>query len=205
LDCSSGQTEDALHFFWSGYHRRRPEPRLYADRTMTSESPAALTPSRIQRAREQIATPQAIYGTLLVSAIIGSASDSDPDRVVLELALRTAIVFWIAHVFADGLAHIGRSGDGMSVATSLRFGLRHGAGLLYSAIIPCVFLLIGALGLLDEYVAYYLALAIPVLLLGALGWLMMANRGSAWAIRLAAAAITALLGVIVILIKIALH
>ncbi|MCU1513203.1 MAG: hypothetical protein JWO10_293 [Microbacteriaceae bacterium] len=160
------------------------------------------SPSRIQALRERLATPQAIYGTLLVSAIIGSASDEDPDRLVLELALRTTIVFWIAHVFADGLAHYGRGGDGMSASASLRYGLRHGAGLLYAGIIPCLCLLLGALGLLEEYFAYYLALAIPVVLLGSLGWVTLANRGSSWPVRLAGAAVTALLGIVVILIKI---
>ncbi|CAN5292122.1 hypothetical protein BH09ACT6_BH09ACT6_13840 [soil metagenome] len=162
--------------------------------------------SRYVRIRRQIVTPQAIYGTLLVSAIIGTAVDEVSDRDVLITTLGTVIVFWIAHVFADGIAHYGtRTSIGLPLSESLRHSLRTAAGLLYAAILPCLFLLLGALGVLEESTAYAISLTLPVALLTALGWFALADRGSgAWG-RVLGALITGLLGVFVIVLKIAFH
>lgn len=170
-----------------------------------SDLPDAPTPTRIERIRSAIATPQAIYGTLLICALIGSATDDDYDREVLVLVLRTTIVFWLAHVFADGIAYYGRHREEVSARDALQYGIHHGAGLLYAAVIPSLCLLLGAFGLVDEYVAYYIGLIVPVFLLAALGWIALGNRHVRWYLRLGGAAITAALGVIVILVKIIAH
>ncbi|QWT23985.1 hypothetical protein KPL76_00590 [Subtercola sp. PAMC28395] len=162
--------------------------------------------SRYTRMRRRIVTPQAIYGTLLVAAIIGTAADEASDRDVLITTLGTVIVFWIAHVFAEAIAHYGtKTSLGLPLSESLRHSLHGAAGLLYSALLPCVFLLLGALGVLGEATAYRISLLLPVGLLAALGWLALADRGSPVWGRVLGALVTGLLGVFVILLKIAFH
>ncbi|MCU1479734.1 MAG: hypothetical protein JWQ19_520 [Subtercola sp.] len=162
--------------------------------------------SAYRRTRARLVTPQAIYGTLLVSAIIGTAADDAKDIDVLITTAGTVIVFWIAHVFAEGIAHYGTpKSAGLPMLASLKHSLRSAAGLLYSALVPCFFLLLGALGILGESTAYQISLWIPVFLLAALGWLAIADRGGSWWARLVASIVTGLLGVFVIVLKIAFH
>ncbi|MEF2976191.1 hypothetical protein [Subtercola sp. YIM 133946] len=162
--------------------------------------------SRYRRARTRIVTPQAIYGTLLVSAIIGTAADDESDLEVLITTVGTVLVFWIAHVFAESIAHYGTpKAIGLPMIASLKHSLNTAAGLLYAALIPCLFLLFGALGLMQESVAYRISLWLPVLLLAALGWFAFADRGSVWWVRILGSIVTGLLGVFVIILKIAFH
>ncbi|UFS59394.1 hypothetical protein [Subtercola endophyticus] len=162
--------------------------------------------SSYRSTRARLVTPQAIYGTLLVSAIIGTAADDEKDLDILITTLGTVIVFWIAHVFAEGIAHYGTPKSvGLPMLASLKHSLNSAAGLLYSAIVPCFFLLLGALGVMDEGTAYRISLWIPVVLLAALGWLAIADRGGTWWARILASLVTGLLGLFVILLKIVFH
>jgi hypothetical protein len=77
----------------------------------------------------------------------------------------------------------------------------HSSGLLVAAILPLLLLLVGTFGGLTEYIAYYGALGVAVVVLAVLGWLVFAHRGNAWPVRLAGAVGTALLGAIVIALK----
>ncbi|GGF19846.1 hypothetical protein [Subtercola lobariae] len=162
--------------------------------------------SRWRRFRLAIVTPQAIYGTLLVSAIIGTAHYDESDLDVLITAVGTVLAFWIAHVFAESIAHYGTPKSiGLPMTDSFKHSLRTAAGLLYAAIVPCLFLLLGALGIMDESAAYQVSLWLPVFLLGALGWFAFADRGSVWWVRLLGSLVTGFLGVIVIILKITVH
>ncbi|MEA9986472.1 MULTISPECIES: hypothetical protein [Subtercola] len=171
--------------------------------------PAAPSPeplTRYQRWRHRFVTPQAIYGTLLVSAIIGNASEKATDREVLITTVGTMLVFWIAHVFADGIAHYGRRGvDGLPVSASLKHGVDDSAGLIYAAVVPCLFLLLGAVHIFDDSVAYDISLLLPIGLLGLLGWFAIGDRGGTWPVRLLGGIVTGLLGVLVIILKIVFH
>jgi hypothetical protein len=80
----------------------------------------------------------------------------------------------------------------------LRHAIGHGVGLLISAVLPLVCLLVGSLGGFTRPFAYYAALGVGVLSLAVLGWFVFAHRGNAWPIRLAGAAGTALLGGVVV-------
>jgi hypothetical protein len=171
-----------------------------------SESADTAPLSRWRRFRLAVVTPQSIYGTLLVSAIIGAAAPDATDRDVLITTIGTVLVFWVAHVFAEAIAHYGtQKAIGLPILVSLKHSLRSAAGLLYAALVPCVFLLLGALGIMDESLAYTISLWIPVFLLGALGWFAFADRGSVWWVRLLGSIVTGLLGLFVILLKITLH
>ena len=160
--------------------------------------------------RGQLVAPQLIYGTLLISAVIGSAEDNDPDKQVLLTALTTSMVFWAAHVLCDALSHIGKHprmpGDkpGPALSGAIRLGLSHSGGMLYAAVLPCLLLASGALGILPEAPAYWLALGLPVASLALLGWLTFRDH-LPWYTRTLAALCVSALGIIVIIMKIAVH
>jgi hypothetical protein len=162
--------------------------------------------SKWRRFRVSVVTPQSIYGTLLVAAIIGTADEDAKDLQVLITTVGTILVFWIAHVFAESIAHYGTpKAIGLPMIASLKHSLRSAAGILYAALIPCLFLLLGALGVMQESIAYQVSLWLPVFLLGALGWFAFADRGSAWWVRLLGSLGTGFLGLLVIILKVTFH
>jgi hypothetical protein len=191
-----------------------PDPSVPAAATpAATESaaplPAAPLPAATAKTESRwwfLVRPPTIYGTIIVSAVIIAADDDDTDLRVFVLTLATIVVVWVAHVLSEVVA-----GEHAvtNPPTPLRAvfvsALQHSIGLLVSAILPLVLLLVGSLGGLTEYVAYYAALLVALLTLAVLGWLVFAHRGNAWPIRLAGALGTALLGAAVIFLKSLIH
>jgi hypothetical protein len=162
--------------------------------------------SRWQRIRHSLVTPELIYGTIISSAVIAVADDDDDDFDVFVVTVVSMIVFWAAHVFATAVANHGlRNGKIMGIGEAFRYGVHHSQGLLYASIVPLAFLILGATGLLDEDAAYFFALLVGTVLLGVLGWLAFADRGSRWPARLLGGIGTALFGLVIIVFKTVLH
>lgn len=182
-----------------------PAPPAHPAAHSSARGDTAGLPAHV-RLRHRVVTPPAIYGTLLVSAIIGTAEDGDSDLEVFITTASTLVVFWIAHVFAEAIAHYGRrAGDDVTMGAALRRSLSHSSGLLYAGILPCGVLLLGTLGAMPEWVAYGLSLLLPIVLLAALGWFAVSDRGGRWPAKLLAAWVTSFLGFVVILLKIIFH
>jgi hypothetical protein len=72
-------------------------------------------------------------------------------------------------------------------------------------VLPAIFLLLAVVNVLDEYVAYYAALWVGVLVLAVLGYLASARRGSPWYWRVLSALVTASLGLLVIWLSSLVH
>jgi hypothetical protein len=162
--------------------------------------------SRYARIRHRLVTPELIYGTIISSAVIAVADDDQSDLDVFGLTLATMLVFWAAHVFAVTVASHGmRNGREIPLPEAFRSAIDHSYGLLLAAIIPLLFLILGAIGLIEEYTAYYLSLSVGTVVLAFLGWMAFADRGSKWPIRLLGAVGTAIFGIIVIELKSHLH
>jgi hypothetical protein len=162
--------------------------------------------ARYKRFRHSIVTPELIYGTIIVSAVIVVADDDESDLDVFGITLATMLVFWAAHVFAVTVASHGmRNGREVRLREAFRSAVKHSNGLLYAAVIPLLFLIVGALGIIEEYTAYYLSLAVGTVVLAVLGWMAFADRGSKWPMRLLGAAGTAFFGILVILLKATFH
>ncbi|MGD8165785.1 hypothetical protein ACEXOS_001045 [Herbiconiux sp. P16] len=162
--------------------------------------------SLYRRLRHELVTPESIYGTIIVSALIVIAEDDESDFALLVVVAGTSFVFWIAHVFAATVAHHGkRGGVEIPLGEALGNAVRHSAGLLIAAIIPIIVLALGAAGVLDEDLAYLLALFVGVVILFVLGTLAFAERGSRWYLCLLGGLATGLLGVAVILLKAVFH
>jgi high-affinity Fe2+/Pb2+ permease len=120
--------------------------------------------------------------------------------------LGTVGVFWLAHVYAGVLA---REDDTQprfrAIGIAARDSIRHTAGLLTAMVLPAIFLLLAVVGWVDEYVAYYAALWVGVVVLAVLGYLASARRGSPWQLRFVSALVTASLGLLIIWLSSLVH
>ena len=160
----------------------------------------------VRRAIATYRTEYAIYGTVLVSAVIAVGWEDETDLDVLLFVLGTVGVFWLAHVYAGVLA---REEDTeprfRAIGIAARASIRHTAGLLTAMVLPALFLLLAVVGWVDEYVAYYAALWVGVVVLAVLGYLASARRRSPWHLRVVSALVTATLGLLIIWLSSLVH
>ena len=128
--------------------------------------------------------------------------EDETDLEVLLFTLGSVVVFWLAHIYAGTVAReeteVTDAPRYRAILAAALASAQHTAGLLIAMVLPTIALLLAVVGLLDEYVAYYLALWVGVAVLAVLGWTASARRGSPWYWRLVSAIVTASLGVLVI-------
>jgi len=110
-----------------------------------------------------------VYGTIMVMAtlVAGSTAEPDPARLAAIVAT-TVLVLWAAHVYAHGLAEsidLGRRLDG----AELRSIASRELSIPLAAVPPVVALLLGAVGLLRETRAVWLAMGLGVVTLAVQG------------------------------------
>lgn len=176
---------------------------------------ASVSTSREETLSREFFSESAIYGLILVSSmllVVGRADQSSWQTFYKVLG--TVIVFWIAHVFAHVVANLSDGGvrdDSTREAQmgafrdAVRHALAHSKGLLIAAVVPLAIIATGALSILASDTATVTALWADVVLLGILGYF--GSRG--WTrkplLRLTAAVLTALLGVIITLLKAFIH
>src|SRR5690606_958818 len=105
--------------------------------------------------RRMVSEP-AIYGVVLVAGlvvIIGNSADASWDVLVKVLA--TLVVFWIAHVYAAVVAHLGDTYDDTvpgrdRLVAAIRDSLSHSWGMLLAGVIPLVVLTLGVIRLISD-------------------------------------------------------
>jgi hypothetical protein len=156
---------------------------------------------------EHFVTPDAVYGLILYAALIGAVSDDDSNALeVLIFSGISLIVFWGAHVFAGAIAGHGvKDGTTVTLGHATARAIGHSSGMLYAAILPSVALLLGVFSLISTDDAVSLALLVAMIVLGVLGYNAFAQRGSHVAIRILGALGTALFGLFMIILNIAVH
>jgi hypothetical protein len=146
-----------------------------------------------------------VYGTIVVLAVIAAGSapgDVDPWSLI-ALVASTTLVLWIGHVYAHGLGESIQMGRRLDAA-ELRRVARREAALPLAALAPGLALLLGALGLIAEDTAVWLALGLGVATLGIEGlrYARLEHLGSARTLLTISANV--MLGVAIVAIKIAL-
>jgi hypothetical protein len=100
-----------------------------------------------------------VYGTVTAMATIAAFGDDEhPWKIAVAVAL-TALVFWIAHMYAHGIS------DSIALARPLRVRdlgpiARRESGIVFAAVPPLAVLLLGAAGILHEASAIWLAMGI---------------------------------------------
>jgi hypothetical protein len=159
--------------------------------------------------KEQLVTVQqdsagAIYGSMAAAAVIASSGRHLPPGRVLALTLATLLVFWLAHVYAQALAHHLRGVGGLRWATVYAAMVEEWP--MVAAPVPAMgVLLLGAVGLLDEHRAVNLALWVGVAQLVGWGIAYARRQRWSWPTALVAGAVNGTFGVVIIALKAFVH
>ena len=111
-----------------------------------------------------------IYGTILVLAVIvaGAKAFEHEAGHIAGLVAVTVVVFWLAHVYADALAHAVAYDQHLSFADLRRIAHRE-ASMLEAAVPSLVALMLGAFGILSTTLAVWVAFALGLVVLCAQG------------------------------------
>lgn len=111
-----------------------------------------------------------IYGTIIVLGVVVAGSKAYPDDSgsIAALVVVTSIVFWLAHVYAHGLAYSVADDQHLSFA-ALRTVARREGSIVEAALPPAAALTLGALGVISTQAAVWAALALGLIVLAAQG------------------------------------
>ncbi len=153
--------------------------------------------------RERLATAPAIYGLIVYVVLVNAESDEphEPPLLILTWSIIAFLAFYIAHVFAEVVARHGAEG----LRGAVRKGFGHSAGMLYSAILPTIALLVCVIVGTDGEDAAGWTLLVATIVLAVLGFLATAQRRRGFWARILGAFLTALIGSVVMLIEYAVH
>jgi hypothetical protein len=146
-----------------------------------------------------------IYGTIVALAVLAAGAKAYPDDAgaIAALVGVTSAVFWVAHVYAHGLAESVARDERLSLA-ELRRLARHEAAILEAAVPPVAILLLGAFGLLTTSAAIWGAIGVGlgVLALEGLVFARLEGLGRAGTVGVMSANVT--LGLLLVALKLAL-
>ena len=133
---------------------------------MSAEDRAAPARRAAQAARVSGYT----YGTIIVLSVIVAGAKAFPQAAghIAVLVAVTAVVFWLAHVYAHGLGHSVAHDRRLSVA-ELRDIARREASIVEAAALPVAALLLGAFGVLSKPTAVWVAFGAGLAVLVAQG------------------------------------
>ena len=143
-----------------------------------------------------------IYGTILSLAVLVGAAKAYPDdpwKIVVLLSV-TAVVFWLAHVYAHSLAHVLSENRHLSLA-ELRRIARHESSVVEAAIPPVAAMLLAAFGLISTRAAGWIAYALGLGVLTVSGLVFARVERLGWAATLVVVALNVALGVALVGLK----
>lgn len=170
------------------------------------ESTPGVTPLSARSPHLDLVTEESVYGTILVSGMIVASGSHDASSWETFLTVvGTVFVFWSAHVYAGTVAgHTGGDGD-EPLRSAFQHSLQRSLGFVISAALPSLVLLLGALRVVPDALANWIALWLGVVILGFLGYSALASRGRSWPIRILGSLGTAGFGIAMILLKALIH
>jgi hypothetical protein len=146
----------------------------------------------------------AIYGTIVASAVIAAtAAGGKSPELILAATVATLLVFWLAHVYAEFLDHGLRHGSSDLKVLAAIMGQE--LSMLAAPALSILFLLLGAVGLLDEELAVRLALWSGVVQLFGWGIDVGRRRGRAWPAALLAGLVNGAFGLVIVVLEVLLH
>ena len=121
-----------------------------------------------------IGTRESIAGTVyggivLLTSLTASAAAYTHELWRLGVAVAVSVlVFWVAHLYSDALGESIARGRRLSAGDVVEIAKRESA-IPIAAVGPLAVILLGALGVLDDDVAIWLALGVGIITLGAQG------------------------------------
>jgi hypothetical protein len=144
-----------------------------------------------------------VYGTVVVMATLTAAyaTEKDPWRLA-AIVVTTAVVLWIAHLYAHALGETIAEGHRPSRRTLVAIA-RLEVGILIAAVGPAVALVLGSAGILHETAAVWLALAIGLVTLGVEGLRFARLERFGITATVVATCVNLGLGLLVVLLKVA--
>jgi hypothetical protein len=107
-----------------------------------------------------------VYGTIIVLAVLVAGAKAYPNEAghIAALVAVTSVVFWLAHVYAHGLAESVTKDEHLSLANLRRIARREGS-IVEAALPPVAALLLGAVGLMSTRTAVWVAFGLGLALL----------------------------------------
>jgi hypothetical protein len=99
-----------------------------------------------------------VYGTIIVLSVLVAGARSFPDDAghIAALVVVTSVVFWLAHVYAHGLAHSVVHDEHLSLDELARIARRE-SSIVGAAVPPLAALLLGAFGVVSTKTAVWIA------------------------------------------------
>jgi hypothetical protein len=115
------------------------------------------------------AVASTVYGTVVVMATISAtyAVEKEPWRLA-GIVASTVAVLWVAHMYAHGLSESLELRRRLSRREAQSIARRE-LGMVLAAVLPCVALVFGAIGLFGEKSAVAIALGVGLLILAGEG------------------------------------
>jgi hypothetical protein len=138
-----------------------------------------------------------------MGVIAAAALVTERPGIILAETTATLIVFWLAHVYADLIAHT--LDEGKRELKAVPAAMARELSMVAAPALSIVFLLLGTLGVLDEGVAVGLALWNGVAQL--VGWGIAVERrlGRSWPAALLGGVVNGALGLVIVVLEVGLH
>jgi hypothetical protein len=150
---------------------------------------------------------RAIYGTILVMAVITALSHDDSVKSAELIAgvLATTFVFWIAHVYAEVLGQRVEGEAGRFSFGNVAVAARGEWPLVEASLLPVLALLLGVVGVVETNTAVGIAIGAGVVEL--FGYGIAAGRRLRLSLRatIAVALVNGALGLVIVLLKVLVH
>ncbi len=149
---------------------------------------------------------QGVYGLILATAVIAISRESDPSdagQAAISM-LVTALVFWLAHVYARLLGRA-VSPDGRLTRAAVARATREDWSIVEVAIPLVLILGLGAIGVMPERAALIAATVLALVELAAIGAYAAIRQGAGPGGTLLSAAIALVLGLSLVLLKVLIH
>ncbi len=149
---------------------------------------------------------EAIYGLILATSVIAVSREYDPSNAgrIGVTVLVTAVVFWLAHIYARGLAYSLRH-HRMLNRSEVREVLRHDWPLVEATVPPVLILGLGALDIVPDQTAILAAMLAALVELAAVGAYVARTSGAGLPGTVVSAFIAVTLGSAVVLLKALVH
>ena len=111
-----------------------------------------------------------VYGTIIVLAVVVAGAKAYPNEAgqIAALVAVTSVVFWLAHVYANGIAQSIAKDERISLA-ELRHVARREASIVEAALPSVAVLLLGAFGLVSTEAAVWTAFGLGLTVLAVEG------------------------------------
>jgi hypothetical protein len=145
----------------------------------------------------------AIYGLVVSSGVMASAGPEVPLIGVALAVLVTVFVYWVAEQYAGILG--ARLAGRATTPGQVRSSLREGWPMVEASYAPLLVLLIAWLFGASRTVAILIALSFTTALLFGFGWVAGRRSGLSGAGLLASVLVAGALGLVMIVLKVALH